>query len=1113
VGGIFPIIKGGLMKRVLFSLLVLVLVSVASCADVWAQATAQINGSVRDQSGAVLPGVEITATQTETGIARTTVTNETGSFVLPNLVTGPYRLEAALPGFRTFVQTGIVLQVNSNPVINAVLEVGQVTEQVEVQANVAAVETRSTAVGQVIENARILELPLNGRQVTDLITLSGAAVQVGTGASGPGGIPGSTSVQISVAGGLNFGVGYSLDGAMHIDMYNGANHPMPFPDALQEFKVEASGVSAQGGMRSGGAVNAVTKSGTNQFHGDLFEFVRNYKFNARNFFASKRDTLKRNQFGGTLGGPIKQNKLFFFGGYQNTKTRSDPNDTTSYVPTARMLAGDFSTFASSACGRPTTLPASFGFVNNQIDPARFSPAALKVAARLPKAQDECGTIVWGSIERINEQQFVGKVDFQHTDKHALFGRYVATTYVLPAPRSFQDNVLTSTTHGRDVLSQSYALGSTYLISANTVNAFRLTVNRTAHKRYHAPNFSVADVGVNSYTSLKDRIDINVTGGFVLGGNSLATFRTTAYQMSDDISMTRGTHQWSFGVNAAHWRTNQYAATRAVGQYAFAGTATGLGMADFLLGRLSSLEHGTDTAWASRDDYLLAYIADVWRVTPRVTLNYGLRWEPYFSLDQSLGVPYHFDYDLFTRGVKSVVYKNAPAGFRYPGDEGFPNSGGPMHNNLKIFNPRVGLAWDVEGNGRTSVRASAGISTDFTISQLFGGGASAPPWGFRVTVTNPSGGFDNPWSDYPGPIPVPYTYGSGSFDAFAIFAGFRKYDMKQPTVNSWNLSLQRQIGTDWVASASYMGSSSIHIWALQAQNNAIYFPGSPVNGVCTAQGYTFRTTGATCSTTQNTDLRRKLYLERPQDGQFIGVLNDREDGGTGNYHGLLLSLQRRAARGINIGANYTWSHCIGLLNIFNNNEGGEYLNPNDRDFDRGNCDSDRRHVFNMTAVASTPQFANSTVRAVASGWRLSGIYRLQTGPYLTATLGEDRALMGDSRCCVTQRPDQVLGDVYGDRNSYLRYLNSAAFARPALGTLGNMRPQNIQGPGMWQLDASLSREFRLTESQKLEFRGEAFNITNSLRLNNPVLNFRNARFGQITTSRDARIMQFALKYLF
>src|SRR6059058_19575 len=257
------------MKRSVFVVGIALLICACSCANVWAQATAQITGTVKDQSGAVLPGVEITATQTETGVARTTVTNETGTFALPNLVTGPYKLEAALPGFRTFVQTGIVLQVNGNPVINPVLGIGQVTEQVEVQANVAQVETRSNAVGQVIENQRILELPLNGRQVTDLITLAGAAVQ--TGASDNKAMQGG--VNISIAGGQSFGVSYSLDGAMHNNPYDGTQMPFPFPDALQEFKLEASGSSAGGYVKSGCEVNAVTKSGTNEFHGDLFEFV------------------------------------------------------------------------------------------------------------------------------------------------------------------------------------------------------------------------------------------------------------------------------------------------------------------------------------------------------------------------------------------------------------------------------------------------------------------------------------------------------------------------------------------------------------------------------------------------------------------------------------------------------------------------------------------------------------------------------------------------------------------------------------------------------------------------------------------------------------------------
>src|SRR5213593_4697454 len=354
---------GGKMKRASFVLGTTLLFLALSSVDVWAQATAQISGSVRDQSGAVLPGAEVTATQTDTGIARSTVTNETGSYVLPNLTIGPYKIEAALPGFRTFVQTGIVLQVNSNPVVNPVLEVGQVSEQIEVQANAALVETRSVGVGQVIENARILDLPLNGRQVVELLALSGAATPATT-VNGSSRDPFARG-NVSVAGGLSTGLNYTLDGANHNNQHSGSYLSMPFPDAMQEFKVETSATSAQNGVKSSGTVSLVTKSRTNAFHGNLFEFVRNGIFNARNAFALKRDSLKRNQFGGTVGGPIMKNKLLFFAGYLGTTVRSDPVDTLTFVPTAATLAGDFTTFASPACnvGRQITLRAPF--VNNR----------------------------------------------------------------------------------------------------------------------------------------------------------------------------------------------------------------------------------------------------------------------------------------------------------------------------------------------------------------------------------------------------------------------------------------------------------------------------------------------------------------------------------------------------------------------------------------------------------------------------------------------------------------------------------------------------------------------------------------------------------------------------
>src|SRR3989442_5728811 len=346
------------MERITRTLFVSLAV-VLGCAAAWAQGTAELSGTVKDQSGAVLPGVEINATQTATGAKRSSVTDETGNYVLQTLPIVPYMLEAGLPGFKTYVQSGIVLQVGTNPQINIVLQIGQVAEQVEVQADAALVETRSTGIGQMIDNQRVLELPLNGRQATELIFLVGVATQTTDGSLNSG-VRNYPTTVISVAGGANGGLNYFLDGGTHNDPENNLNLPLPFPDALQEFKVETSGVSAQYGHHSAGTVNAVTKSGTNAFHGDIFEFVRNGSMNARNAYALTNDGLKRNQFGGVIGGPIVKNKLFFFAGEQTTKQRSSPSANKRFIPTPQIVNGDFTTFASPQCqGRDVTLAAPF----------------------------------------------------------------------------------------------------------------------------------------------------------------------------------------------------------------------------------------------------------------------------------------------------------------------------------------------------------------------------------------------------------------------------------------------------------------------------------------------------------------------------------------------------------------------------------------------------------------------------------------------------------------------------------------------------------------------------------------------------------------------------------
>jgi hypothetical protein len=464
-----------------------------AAAPAWAQAISgsQVSGVVRDASGGALPGAEVTITKVDTGQTRTAITGPDGTYALPNLPVGPYTLRVALDGFNTDVQEGIVLQVSTNPEINVTLAIGALSEQVTVTANAAMVETRSTGVGQVIDNQRVVELPLNGRQATELIFLSGLATSAPAGDLNTN--KNYPTVTISVAGGQANGMTYIMDGGTHNDPFNNLNLPTPFPDALQEFKVETSALPARYGHHASSAVNLITKSGTNRFRGNAFDFVRNYRFNARNFFAPERDSLKRNQFGGALGGPIAQNRVFFFGGYQGKIERSNPATTFSFVPTAAMRAGDFTAFASPACNAGRQVTLGRGFVNNRIDPALLNPVAVSMLRYLPVADDPCGRVQYGIPNNNTEHQAIGKVDYTLSQEQSAFVRYLYAVYDNPA--TFDgENALTLSRTGQKNQVHSMVTGHNWILSSNTLNSLRFTYNRTINDRPLPEFFTATDLG-------------------------------------------------------------------------------------------------------------------------------------------------------------------------------------------------------------------------------------------------------------------------------------------------------------------------------------------------------------------------------------------------------------------------------------------------------------------------------------------------------------------------------------------------------------------------------------------------------------------------------------------
>ena len=1087
--------------RVLFGLLCLA----ASCVSVWAQSTAQVSGTVTDQSGAVLPGVEVTVRQTDTGLTRTAVTNETGSYVLTNLPIGPYRFEAALPGFRTYVQTGIVLQVNSNPTIKAVLEVGQVSETVEVQANAALVETRSTAVGQVMENTRILELPLNGRQVTDLIILSGAAV--GGQAQPAGGAPAGRNYptdSISVGGGLNNGLVYTLDGGTHNDPYNNLNLPLPFPDALQEFRVETSALQAQYGQHSSAAVNAVTKSGTNVFHGDLFEFVRNGSLNARNAFAPKRDSLKRNQFGGVLGGPIVENKLFFFGAVQLTTLRSAPAEGIAFVPTPAMLGGDWTAIAAPACngGRQITLRAPF--VANRIDPSLFSPAAVNLVKRMPNTLDSCGRVTYSQNIKNDEQVIVGKLDYQLNDRHSLFGRYMLAR--LNSPTSYDGvSALSLLEADKTLRAHSFVLGHTYVPNAQIVNAFRATVLRTVSEKSLEDFFNLSDLGVKNFyyqPGLAKYPIIAVTGVFAAGSQQASPgwSNNTVGQVADDISWIKGTHQIGLGVNYIHSILNVLSVAVAPGSVTFSATNTGLALGDLMVGRMSQFTQQNITTHYPRQNYMGTYIQDTWKASSRLTVNAGLRWEPFLGQRDKQGRMLHFQDDWFNQGLRSSLYKNAPAGLLFPGDPGVPDDGF-LPKAWLHFAPRLGIAWDPQGTGQMTVRAAYGIFSDYPHLYQFSGLRDSPPWGRRVVITNPVGSLDDPWQGYQGgnPFPLQPVGPDSVFSPNTVIINV-PLNIKMPYINQWNLSIQRQVGKDWLVAGNYIGSTGIHVLNSTEGNPAVYIPGSS----CVINGTTF----TPCSSTNNTIQRRALSLKNPAQAQFYSNIVNADDGGTRRYNGLLLTVQRRASDNMTVQGNYTWSHCIdqGQTTIVQVN-GGQL--PERRGANEGNCDADRTHNLNFSTVYSTPRLSNATLRMLGTGWKFSGIVRVLSGPALTVASGLDTPLSGTT----DQRPNQVLPSPYAAKKNAAAWLNPAAFAQAPTGTYGTMGARNVRGPRSIRIDMGLTRAFRIRENNSLEFRAEAFNVPNLVNYGAPNLTLTSGSFGQILSATDPRIMQLALKYVF
>jgi hypothetical protein len=1084
----------------------LIVLFAASIAFAQGASTASIAGTVRDSSNSVLPGVTVTATQTATGIARSVVSDETGRYIISSLAVGPYKLEFMLQGFRTSVQTGIVLEVGANPTINGTLELGNVEESVTVQGESPLIETRSVGIGMVVDNQRVLELPLNGRETLDLVYMTGMAVSGGTLGGARGGATSTSPGTIAVAGGLPNATAYTLDGGTHNDPFNSASMPLPFPEALQEFKVETSALPAQYGYHSAAVVNAVTKSGTNKVTGTVFEFVRDHRMNATDPFAAldangnrRDDGLNRNQFGGAVGGPLIRDKMFYFAAYQRTRIRQVPTSTFQFVPTPAMLAGDFTAFASAACNTGGAVNLKAPFAGNKVSPSLFSPASVKLAALLPVPTDPCGKVFFDRVNNSDEGVLTAKVDYTLSNSHSIFARLLDSSY--HAPSNYDGKTLMSSSVAASTdRAYSGVFGDTFLLSSNTVNGFRVTVLRGDHTKQYDQAVDYTDLGIKATPVLPHFFRTSVTGG---GGFSLSPGLPTAtpswvYQVADDLSILRGQHQLGFGANYIHGRYDPQSYTTAAGNSSFTGQTTGLGMADFLLGKAASFTAGTPTGAKMRSNYIGIYAQDNWQVGPKVSMNFGLRWDPYFPAYSGPGQVTRFDRARFDAGLHSTVFPLAPAGLIFTGDPEMPGKS-VARRDLWNFAPRVGLVWDPKGEGLETLRLAYGRLYDSPHLQTYTGLAQMSPWGNSIVVNNMPKGWDDPYSATPGGDPIPAALqGPSASTVFPLGGNYTPYplDLQATAVDQWNVSYQKQIAAAWMVSANYIGTINRHIWTTNQINPAIFIPGP----------------GA--STVANTQARRVLMLQNPADGKYFASIQAVDDDGTSTYSGLLLSVQRRRGNGLSIQANYTISRCISdRWNSEPGVAGQPYMIPGNLAADRGRCANSADHSMNTSVVYPIPAAGSGVVHGLTNGWQISGIVSARTGSYFTVTTGQDIALTGQP--VAVQRVNQVLDDPFMPDRSFSQWLNPKAFAQPATGTYGTMPIDAILGPGRWNVDTALSRSFRVG-SQQLQFRWEVFNVFNVATPNNPVSVLNSSDFGKVTslaTGTAPRIMQLAMKYLF